>query len=357
MEQADDFPAVARARRYPDVPPFPRALDAAFITANDELLRPYLQADEERAQSLLEQLLIQHVNPLCAKIIVPDLGEAREDLLQEARLRIFTKLSTLRTQAGQEPIRNFLGYVARTAHNLNNDGLREKYPRQKIRRDHLQYLLDTEPELALWSASEAAHLKLCGLKSWQQQGRNDYSSIRLRTLVDDPLLLAATINIHQFDDGILLLEIFRYVGHPVPLNELQKVYAKLRPEYADQVDLEGEEKDNALENNPNSEASALTQLEMQQALAQLWQGILMLKLADRHILLLNWPPIHLLPETGITTLREIAAALELPDEEFAALWYKLPLPDKEIAVRLGMIAREVINRRSKIREKLKRYVN
>ena len=50
---------------------------------------------------------------------------------------------------------------------------------------------------------------------------------------------------------------------------------------------------------------------------------------QRHALLLNLKDdaITVFLTTGAASLRDIAAALELPAEEFAALWNDLPLPD------------------------------
>jgi hypothetical protein len=64
--------------------------------------------------------------------------------------------------------------------------------------------------------------------------------------------------------------------------------------------------------------------------------------------------ITLFPVTGIASVRQIAAALELTAEEFAAIWNELPLEDARIAELLGLTRQQVINARKSGRERLAR---
>jgi len=60
------------------------------------------------------------------------------------------------------------------------------------------------------------------------------------------------------------------------------------------------------------------------------------------------------PSTGTASLRQLAAALEMSDESFAALWNELPLEDAKIAELLGLTRQQVINARKSGRERLAR---
>jgi len=62
----------------------------------------------------------------------------------------------------------------------------------------------------------------------------------------------------------------------------------------------------------------------------------------------------LFPETGIASIRQIAATLEMEDEELAELWGKIPLDDLEIAQRLSVTRQQVINLRQSARKRLGR---
>src|SRR5262249_43443346 len=64
--------------------------------------------------------------------------------------------------------------------------------------------------------------------------------------------------------------------------------------------------------------------------------------------------LPLLPLVGISTMRAIAAVLEMPAVELAGLWPSLPLDDATIATRLGLTRQQIINLRKSGRQRLGR---
>jgi hypothetical protein len=108
--------------------------------------------------------------------------------------------------------------------------------------------------------------------------------------------------------------------------------------------------------------SVLTTLAARGDLRRLWQEVLVLPVRQRAALLLNLRNadgtgmLGLLPLTGVATLRDIAAALEIPARELAELWGSLPIEDGRIAERLGVTRQQVINLRKSARERLARRV-
>jgi hypothetical protein len=97
-------------------------------------------------------------------------------------------------------------------------------------------------------------------------------------------------------------------------------------------------------------------LKMRDDLRRLWAEIRALPWHHRVALLLNMEEIHLFPETGIVSVGDIANTLEMPAEEFAALWFDLPLDDLAIAPRIGkdVTRQQVIGYRRKARLRLGR---
>ncbi len=95
-------------------------------------------------------------------------------------------------------------------------------------------------------------------------------------------------------------------------------------------------------------------------LARLWAEINALPLNQRSALLLNLTDaagnsqLELLVLTAVTTIRGIAATLELSPEEFARLWHELPLDDNAVAGRLGLARQQIINLRKSARQRLAR---
>lgn len=100
-------------------------------------------------------------------------------------------------------------------------------------------------------------------------------------------------------------------------------------------------------------------LDARTMLQRLWSEILLLPLLQRQALLLNLrleggEDAPLLPLLTVVSLRELAAALEMPPGDFASLWAHLPLSDNEIALRLAVSRQQVINLRKSARARLSR---
>jgi hypothetical protein len=95
-------------------------------------------------------------------------------------------------------------------------------------------------------------------------------------------------------------------------------------------------------------------------LQRLWEELQELPFNQRAALLLNLRNaegrgcVSLFPATGISTLRQLAQALEMKAESFAELWNELPLEDARIAELLGLTRQQVINARKSGRERLTR---
>jgi hypothetical protein len=90
----------------------------------------------------------------------------------------------------------------------------------------------------------------------------------------------------------------------------------------------------------------------------LWREILALPLRQRVAVLLGLRDgqgaglLWVLPLGGVASLRDIAAALDMPAVELAEVWSRLPLDDRAIAERLGCTRQQVINLRSSARKRL-----
>ena len=101
-------------------------------------------------------------------------------------------------------------------------------------------------------------------------------------------------------------------------------------------------------------------LERRTYLSSLWEEIRQLPARQAAALILNLRDgqrrgvVALLPLTGVATMREIARAIGMPAERFAAIWNRLPLEDAAIAELLGVSRQQVINLRKSARERLAR---
>ena len=95
-------------------------------------------------------------------------------------------------------------------------------------------------------------------------------------------------------------------------------------------------------------------------LQRTWEEVGELPAHQRAALLLNLRDetgrgcIALFVITGVATLAQLATALEMSGEQFAALWNDLPLEDLRVAALLGLTRQQVINARKSARERLAR---
>jgi hypothetical protein len=154
----------------------------------------------------------------------------------------------------------------------------------------------------------------------------------------------------------LLEEIFRKLGAPVQFEALVNLVADQQgikdPPEPTSFDEQGVRATAASE-------TFLVEMEHRSYLRRLWSEIVQLPLSQRAALLLNLRDINegvlmLLPLTGVATIRQIAATLAIPPDEFSRLWNGLPLDDAAIAVRLGVTRQQVINFRKSARARLHR---
>jgi hypothetical protein len=106
------------------------------------------------------------------------------------------------------------------------------------------------------------------------------------------------------------------------------------------------------------ETSPELAIDRRRLVERLWSEIGQLPLRQRVALLLNLRDANgagmlwIFPVTGVASIRAIAAALEMPAEELAALWNRLPVDDNALAARLACTRQQVINLRMSARKRL-----
>jgi hypothetical protein len=325
-------------------------------TPADVLLQEFAQcADPDRAEALLEMLVVEHAGPGVDRIVRSKLAfqgsaDARdvEDVSADVAAELIARLRGIK-ETGDVSLGNFSGYAAVSAYHACNEYLRRKYPNRHRLKTRLRYLLSTEKGLAIWEDGDADWL--CGLPRWQSEKPAPVGKEKLAgwrdALHDVP---RGKSGMHPAD---LARTIFERFGAPVPFDELVTVVAQVL----------------AVEDTPNAPESAARDLgsgesdpaarsELKRWTAELWSQIRELPVAQRVALLLNLravggqAAVALLPLTGVAGMRQIADALEMPAEELAAMWNSLPLDAPAIAERLGVTRQRVVNLRKSAVERL-----
>jgi hypothetical protein len=158
----------------------------------------------------------------------------------------------------------------------------------------------------------------------------------------------------------LIAAVFTYLEGPVGLDELVKIAASLWGIKDQGPVTETEAAEDEMSAMGQTDLGAL--VDKRDYLQKLWREVTQLPLGQRVALLLNLRGadgrgcIELFPFAGVATIEQIALALEIPMNEFAALWNELPLDDQLIAKRLRLERQQVINLRKSARARLARKV-
>jgi RNA polymerase sigma factor (sigma-70 family) len=306
----------------------------------DDVLESFLAApDEQRSEEQLGDLLSRHAAPLVRRIVARRLGSSSsdaDDLCSQVMLQLLLRLRRERVDENLAAIDGFAGYVATAAHHACDHFIRAKYPSRWRLRCRVRYVLDHDRRFAIWRAPTGA--LTCGRAEWRSR---QPSAAAPR--VDAP----GGVQMHDLSE--LLVRIFDLCGSPLELSAVVDAAAA-----AWAVPLFQHDAGYALEKVAAREPRVDAALEQRERLARVWAQIRALPLRQRHALLLNLKgdAITLFLTTGAASLRDMAGALELPVEQFAALWNDLPLPDQTLAARLGCTRQQVINLRMAARKRL-----
>ena len=350
----------------------------------DPLLLPFLQAtDEAVSQRVVERLVHEHAEPVIQGVIRRKMGVSlrsrlsgrqsqdeqwAEDVRGEVIVQLLTRLRDLKSRPNGEVISSWRGYVAVTAYRACDKHLRQKYPQRWSLKNRLRYLLTHQSGFALWESGEGDWC--CGFAVWRDQQKTAVRTGRLQQLCDNPQGFARAAlpqeDVARMDPRALLAAIFNYLTHPIELDDLVNVVADLqgiRDEATITTTAVSDAHDKAgdlIEQVRDSGAGIDEELSQRAYLEHLWSEIRQLPPRQRAALLLNLRDgqgrgvIALLPLTGVATLRQIAEALDMSAEKFAALWNDLPLDDNTIAEHLSLTRQQVINLRKVARERLAR---
>jgi hypothetical protein len=306
----------------------------------DDVLESFLASpDEERSEEQLGDLLARHAAPLVRRIVSRRLGASSsdvDDVCSPVMLQLMLRLRRERIDANLATIDAFAGYVATAAHHGCDHFVRAKYPLRWRLRSRLRYVLEHDPRFALWRAADGA--LTCGLVEWRSRQASGAAPPGER------LAGIPKQNVRE-----MLSRMFEMAGFPL---ELAAVVSAAADAWA--IPLFQHDGSHRIDAVPDPEPRVDAALEQRGRLARVWAQIRDLPIRQRHALLLNLKDdaITVFLTTGAASLRDIAAALELSVEDFAALWNDLPLPDNTVAARLGCTRQQVINLRMAARKRL-----
>jgi DNA-directed RNA polymerase specialized sigma24 family protein len=330
----------------------------------DVLLEPLLtEVSDDQADEILSQLITVHAEPVIKGVIRFKLRlnsfretqrEEADDIHQEVVLQLLAQLQRFRKLPDNHPITDVRGMAAVIAHRTCARWMRRQFPERHALKNRLHYLLTRQRGFALWPDSEGK--LLAGFAVWQQQVQMTRSLPEVDKL---PTHIHALKSDKPQQLAELLASLFNYLGGPVEFDELVSGMAALQG-ISDQPVESLADDDDAIFEPAAPEADPAWRTEKKFFLQRLWEELQQLPLNQRAALLLNlkdatgFAAITLFPATGVASVRQLAAALEITPEDLAQMWNNLPIEDARIAELTGLTRQQVINARKSGRERLAR---
>jgi hypothetical protein len=345
----------------------------------DPLVVPFLQAaDETCARERLGELLIAHATPVVGPIIQRQLAfggasrrdHEREDLQATVLLRLTAQLWALRRGELASPIVSLPAYAATTAYNACHEWLRRRAPRRASVQSRARYVLTHDPRLTIW---EVADRDWCCATVDARDRAMATSEEHVRAIAGEQLAA-----IRRTSDGgggggdpatsprafaAFIRATLDALQRPCRFVTLVTVVADGLGEVdvAASDDVErGDGERSLMEGLPDRSPTAVDALVHREALVRLWEEIRALPLRQRVALLVNLRDddgrgtIELWPQTGIASMADLAATLDISEDQLREIWPTLPRDDQWIAEQLGVTRRQVINLRKCARERLTR---
>lgn len=321
----------------------------------DALLEPLLTATtDEHADELLSQLIAGHAEPVIKGVIRFKLrfnshqetqrAEA-DDIHQDVVLQLVSQLQRFRKLPDSHPITDVRGMAAIIAHRTCARWMRRQFPERHALKNRLHYLLTRQRSFALWEENGKS---IAGFALWQQQQKTAVRNLSGVENIRKAQELAETV-----------ANIFDYAGGPIEFDELVTAVAAAQGISDQPVESLAEDEDEGFD-PATPDPDPAWRVEKKMFLQRLWEELTQLPVNQRAALLLNLKDasgfgcITLFPATGIATIRQLAAALELSAERLAELWNELPIEDSRIAELIGLTRQQVINARKSGRERLAR---
>jgi RNA polymerase sigma factor (sigma-70 family) len=333
----------------------------------DALLEPLLTATSDaHADEVLTQLIADHAEPVIKAVIRFKLrfnsheGTQRaeaDDIQQDVVLQLVSQLQRFRQLPRTHPITDVRGMAAIIAHRTCARWMRRQFPERHALKNRLHYLLTRQRGFALWDDDNGK--PLAGFDVWQQQKKPATTARNLSDVENLPSHIRALKSDKPQELADAIASILNYVGGPVEFDELVSGVAAIQGVSDQPVESLADDTAGGFEPTAGDPDPAW-RIEKKVFLQRLWEELKQLPVNQRAALLLNlkdasgFSCITLFPATGIATIRQLAAALELPAERLAELWNELPIEDTRIAELLGLTRQQVINARKSGRERLAR---
>lgn len=312
----------------------------------------------------LSNVVSELVHKSAAKRETADLEDFEEDCV----LAIWTKISALKAGQSESGIDNLEAFVRRAVHNRYCDAIRRKRPAWYNLKLELLEIFSGKSNVegfALWQSADSG-ARLCGFAEWE--GRPQTGSARLRELSDNAAGFRAKSLANRDPNELptyeLAAAILDFCGAPVEVDALTSCIAELTQSYTPEplsIDAQPEADDDAtapvdwlISSDVEVEKQVVDAQWFGHVIDWFWREFTDLSLKQRKALLYGMGGDQVMALATSIGMREMAKAMEMSREEFAAIISRLPIPDVVTAEELGVPARAVPSVRFKAWGRIRR---
>lgn len=278
---------------------------------------------------------------------------AADDVAAEARLRLLARVREWRTRGEHDRIADFAGYAATVGFNAAYVFLRTRYPARTRLKNKVRYIVSRHQRLRV--REDAAGQTVCEWAGPRPTPAPDAA----RLFRDDPQRFADTLGVQARGRPlrVLVADVVSRLDRAIALDELIDGLGVLIGIADDSPPASASP---AVEDIAETTPDVTEQLEDRQYLERVWAAVAHLQPRQRAALLLNLrdpaggSALQLVPLTGLASIREIAAIIDIPAAALARVWSALPFDDLQIGAHLGITRQQVINLRKTARATLAR---
>ena len=320
-----------------------------------DLARKLRTADAIESASLLESLILDIAAPLVRRTVKRRFSSARntrpedlEDVCADAISAVIVCLR--RHNEGGPEIDDFEHYAATVASNTADRFFAARAPQRARLRNRIRYVLTTNTRFTIRECDSGVWA--CAFRNKPQAAPlsgGDVEACRHK-------LAAAKLSTHKLPE--LIREILTAAAGPLELSDLTTFAA-----HAMGITDHTESVDDHTETLRDPAVPFAHSAERKDWLIRLWAEVCQLPLSQRIALLLNLgsadsagngTTLCAIADLGVATFAALAEALEMTPLELAEIWNRVPLGDKEIALRLHLERQQIINLRASARQRLVR---
>lgn len=319
-----------------------------------ELLTAYITMAEEDDWAYIERIsgfIKELVHKAASKREITDF----EDFEEECVLAVWSKIRALKSGESTTQIDNFEAFIRQSVHNRYCDAVRRKRPKWYNLKIEVMEILNGKSNIkgfAYWEEPSTGE-KVCGFENWMGSKRPVTS--RCREILDQQERFKRKYLNNRQPNEIPVYEmigiILNYANCPVGVDALTNCIVELtQAKGVETFSIEGMQDDDS-ESTSGHEWLLSSDVDIEKQVTDsnwfghvttwFWDEFETLSVGQKKAILFGMPGDQVLALCTSIGIGKVAQGLQMEPRELADIIDRLPIPDIEIAEKIGSSARSV----------------